>query len=47
VTRAGWWKAGGAAAFAVACAVVFAAYLRPDMLATFGDIMAFCASLIR
>ena len=47
MTRAAWWKAGGAAVFAIACALVFAAYLRPDMLASFGDFMAFCASLLR
>jgi hypothetical protein len=47
VTRAAWWKAGGLAIFALACAIVFAAYLRPDMLAVFGEVMAFCASILK
>jgi dolichol kinase len=31
----------------VVVAVVFSAYLKPDMVAAFSDIMALCASLIR
>ena len=42
-----WWKAAGVALFAFASAAAFSAYLRPDMLAAFGDIMSFCASLLR
>ena len=42
-----WMKAAGIALLAFATAAVFAAYLRPDMLAVFGDVMAFCAALIR
>jgi hypothetical protein len=41
------WKIGVVVLVAFACAAVFSAYLRPDMLVTFGDIMAFCAALIR
>ena len=42
-----WWKAAGVALFAFATAAVFSAYLRPDMLVSFADIMSFCASLLR
>jgi hypothetical protein len=28
-------------------ALAFSAYLRPDMVAVFGDIMAFCATLLK
>ena len=28
-------------------AVIFSAYLRPDMVAAFGDLMAFCAGLLK
>ena len=42
-----WWTAAGVVALAFAGAAVFSAYLRPDMLLVFGDIMAFCAALIR
>ena len=28
-------------------AVVFSAYLKPDMLVMFGDIMSFCATLLK
>ena len=42
-----WWKAIGVALFAFAGAAVFSAYLRPEMLVVFGDLMAFCAALIR
>ena len=45
--RALWWKVAGVALLAFASAAAFSAYLRPDMLVTFGDIMSFCASLIR
>jgi hypothetical protein len=47
VTRQSAWKLAGIAALGLACALAFAAYLRPEMLATFGEIMAFCAALIR
>jgi hypothetical protein len=42
-----WLKIGGVAAAAFLVALAFSAYLRPDMLAAFNDIMAFCAALIR
>jgi hypothetical protein len=42
-----WWKLGLVVVLAFAAAAAFAAYLRPDMLVTFNDLMAFCASLIR
>lgn len=42
-----WWRAAGVALLAFASAAAFSAYLRPDMLLAFGDIMAFCASLLR
>jgi hypothetical protein len=40
------WTASGVLAILVG-AVVFSAYLKPDMVAAFGDIMSFCAALIR
>ena len=42
-----WWTAAGVALFALVSAVAFSAYLRPDMLVSFGDLMAFCAVLIK
>lgn len=42
-----WWAAAGVVALAFASAAVFSAYLRPDMMFVFGDIMAFCAALLR
>ncbi len=42
-----WWKVAGVALLAFVSAAAFSAYLRPDMLAAFGDIMSFCASLLR
>ena len=42
-----WWKAAGVALFAFAAGAAFSAYLRPDMLILFGDLMSCCASLIR
>lgn len=42
-----WWTAAGVVLLAFAAAAAFSAYLRPDMLVTFGDLMAFCAALIR
>ncbi len=42
-----WWTAAGVALLAVLSAVTFSAYLRPDMLVSFGDLMAFCAALIK
>lgn len=41
------WKLAAVVLAAFACAAVFSAYLRPDMLLVFGEMMAFCASLIR
>lgn len=42
-----WWTAAGVVLLAFAAAAAFSAYLRPDMLVRFGDIMAFCAALLR
>jgi hypothetical protein len=42
-----WWTAAGVVLLAFAIAATFSAYLRPDMLLVYGDIMAFCAALIR
>lgn len=46
-TKRFWWKAAGVVLLAFVTAVAFSAYLRPDMLVSFGDLMAFCAALIR
>ena len=42
-----WWMAAGGVLLAFVAAVAFSAYLRPDMLVSFGDLMAFCAALIK
>ena len=42
-----WWKIAAVGLVAFASAAAFSAYLRPDMLAAFGDLMAFCASLLK
>ena len=42
-----WWTAAGVVLLAFVSAVAFSAYLRPDMLVSFGDLMAFCAALIK
>ena len=42
-----WWKAAGVALLAFASAAAFSAYLRPDMLVSFNDLLAFCAGLLR
>jgi hypothetical protein len=42
-----WWTAAGVALLTLVVAATFSAYLRPDMLLVYGDIMAFCAALIR
>jgi hypothetical protein len=42
-----WWMAVGVVLLAFVTAAAFAAYLRPDMLLVYGDIMAFCTALIR
>jgi len=42
-----WLTAAGLVLLALTAAAAFSAYLRPDMLVRFGDIMAFCAALIR
>ena len=39
--------ATGAVLLAFLAAAAFSAYLRPDMLLVFGDIMSFCAALLR
>jgi hypothetical protein len=42
-----WWAVAGVASLALLSAVTFSAYLRPDMLVSFGDLMSFCAGLIK
>lgn len=42
-----WLTATGIVLLAFVTAAAFSAYLRPDMLVTFGDILSFCAALIR
>ena len=42
-----WWLAAGVVLLAFVSAAAFSAYLRPDMLVSFADIVAFCAALIR
>ena len=42
-----WWTAAGLMLLALVSAAAFSAYLRPDMLVKFGDLMAFCAALIK
>jgi hypothetical protein len=42
-----WWMAAGIVLLTFAAAAAFSAYLRPDMLLVFGDIMSFCAALLR
>ena len=41
------WTAAGVVLLAFVTAAAFSAYLRPDMLVMFGDLMAFCAALLR
>lgn len=41
------WKVAAVPVLMFVAAAVFSAYLRPDMLMVFGDIMAFCAALLR
>ena len=42
-----WWTSAGVGVLAIITAATFSAYLRPDMLLSFGDILSFCAALIR
>ena len=42
-----WWTAAGVSVAAFVVALIFSAYLKPDMVAMFGDLMAFCAALIK
>lgn len=46
-TKGLWWKAGAVIVAASAAAAAFSAYLRPDMLLVFGDLLAFCAALLK
>lgn len=41
------WKLAAVVVVGFACAAAFSAYLRPDMLVSFGELMSFCAGLIR
>lgn len=38
---------GGVIAAGLVLGLAFSAYLRPDMLVAFGDLMSFCAALLR
>jgi hypothetical protein len=42
-----WLKLAGVALLGFAAAAAFSAYLRPDMVVAFGDLMSFCAALLR
>jgi hypothetical protein len=42
-----WWRVAGVALLAFVCAAAFSAYLRPDMLIAFADVLSFCMSLLR
>ena len=42
-----WWTAAGIVLLAFVTAAAFSAYLRPEMLVSFGEILSFCAALIR
>jgi len=42
-----WLLAAGVVLLAFSTAAAFSAYLHPDMLVVYADIMAFCAALIR
>ena len=42
-----WWTAAGVVLLAFVTAAAFSAYLRPDMLVRFGDLVSFCAALLR
>ena len=42
-----WWTAAGTVLLVLVTAIAFPAYLRPDMLVSFGDIMSFCAALLK
>jgi hypothetical protein len=42
-----WLRLGGIALLGFASAAAFSAYLRPEMLAAFGDLMAFCSALLK
>ena len=46
-TKRFWWMAAAVVLLAIVSAAAFSAYLRPDMLVSFADLMAFCAALIR
>ena len=37
----------GVVAAGLVAGLVFSAYLRPDMVVAFGDLMSFCAALLR
>ena len=42
-----WWTTAGVALLAFAAAAAFSAYLRPDMVVVFGELMSFCSALLR
>ena len=42
-----WWTVAGIVLLAFVTAAAFSAYLRPDMLVSVGEIMTFCAALLR
>jgi len=42
-----WWTGAGVVLLAFAAAAAFSAYLRPDMVVVFGELMSFCSALLR
>ena len=42
-----WLLAAGIVLLAFSTAAAFSAYLHPDMLVSFADLLSFCAALIR
>ncbi len=45
--RRRWLVLGGVVALGLAAGLAFSAYLQPDMVVAFGDLMSFCAALLR
>ena len=45
--RCRWLALAGVLAVGLVAGLAFSAYLRPDMVVAFGDLMSFCAALLR
>lgn len=45
--RRRWIVLGGVVAAGLVAGLAFSAYLGPDMVVAFGDLMSFCAALLR